>query len=190
VEKTMTDLTETTEMLAKAEEILKPFARVVNRPSPDRIDFTILPTRLESAIRTFVAEKWGYLTAITGIDRPGTAATLPEPKQWARTAGEQEESSAPIEQEGSIEVLYHFCHKAAIVTLRTSVRYSFPVIPSVCDILPAATLYERELIEMFGVKIFGTPIKEHLLLPDDWPDGTFPLRKSFKALQNNPTGEA
>lgn len=171
-----------TEKLARAEEILKPFAQATNRPSPDRLDITILPTILETAIRAFVAEKWGYLSAITGLDRPAKVAPQ---------AGAPEETGAASESEGSIELLYHFCHKAAIVTLRTSVPYSCAVIASICDILPAATLYERELIEMFGVNVVGTPVRDHLLLPEDWPDGTYPLRKSFKGLQiKSPAGEA
>jgi NADH:ubiquinone oxidoreductase subunit C len=179
-----------TEDLTKAEEILKPYSHQITRPASDRLDAIILPTALEAAVRALHAEPWGYLVAITGIDRPGVEVDLPEDKQWARLKEEHEALSASSEHEGSIEILYHFCHKAAIVTLRTAVRYSFPVIHSVCEILPAATLYERELIEMFGVKVVGTPSKEKLLLPDDWPDGVFPMRKSFKGFeQAQPAGE-
>ncbi len=119
----------------------------------------------------------GLPVAITGVDHPGETSPTPEDKQWARLAQDEEEAPSTTYQEGSVEILYHFCNKAAVVTLRVSARYSFPVINSICDIIPSATLYERELSEMFGVKVVGTPNKEHLLLPDDWPDGVFPLRK-------------
>ena len=169
----------TEEALAQAEEILKPFKLVSARPSPDRLDVTILPAAIEPAVRAIIDARWGYLTAITGLDRPGSLAPSPEDKQWSRLAADtQVIGSAPV-PEGSIEILYHFCQKAAIVTLRTGVRYSFAVIPSICGIIPAATLYERELGEMYGIKVVGTPSTSKLLLPDDWPDEIFPMRKSF-----------
>jgi Ni,Fe-hydrogenase III component G len=107
---------------------------------------------------------WPYLSAITGLDEPPST-------------GEGEP-----EQEGQIELLYHFCRGPYILTLRIRLPYSRPVVPSVCSLIPYATLYERELIEMFGVEIEGTPSKARLLLPDDWPEGVYPLRKSFKGL--------
>ena len=39
-----------------------------------------------------------------------------------------------------------------------------------------------ELIEMFGFVIEDTPDPARLLLPDDWPDGVYPLRKAFEGL--------
>ncbi len=172
---------DTTEALARAEEITRPYAQGVNRPAPDRLDVTILPADLEAVARALTAQKWGHLSAITGVDRPAKPAPAGDPAEAAAT-----------EPEGAIEILYHFCRKAAICTLRTSVSYASPEIHTVCDILPAATLYERELVEMFGVKVIGTPNPDRLLLPEDWPDGVYPLRKSFKGLQpaSSPSKEA
>jgi Ni,Fe-hydrogenase III component G len=31
--------------------------------------------------------------------------------------------------------------------------------------------------------VVGTPDPGKLLLPDDWPDGVYPLRKSFTGLE-------
>ena len=181
---------DTTSKLSRAEAILKPYDVLSTHPAPDRLDVTLLPSMLEAAVRELIAQRWGYLVAITGVDRPGIAALVPEEKQWSRLLVEQETPATSAEHEGSIELLYTFCSGAAIVTLRTSVRYSFPVIHTVCDVIPSATLYERELIEMFGIRIVGTPSKDKLLLPDDWPDGIYPLRKSFKGFTSNqPTGE-
>lgn len=175
------------EALLRAEELLKPFAQTSHRPAPERLDVMVLPSALVATVRALMRGRWGYLLAITGVDHPGEASPTPEDKQWARLARDEEESPATATPEGSVEILYHFCHKAAVVTLRASVRYSFPVIHTICDIIPSATLYERELIEMFGVKVVGTPNKDHLLLPNEWPDGAFPLRKSFKSLEDYET---
>jgi NADH-quinone oxidoreductase subunit D len=38
-------------------------------------------------------------------------------------------------------------------------------------------LFERELIEMFGVTVTGLADTSHLFLPDGWPEGTYPLLK-------------
>jgi NADH:ubiquinone oxidoreductase subunit C len=179
---------DTAEALSWAEEILKPFSRHNNRIPPDRLDVTIPMITIEPAVRALAALKWGNLSAITGLDHPGSTAVLPEEQQWSRLSGESEDLSSSTPREGSIEILYHFCRKAAIVTLRINVRYSAPVIPTICGILPAATLYERELIEMFGIQVVGTPNKDRLLLPDDWPYGVYPLRKSFKGLQSAQSG--
>ena len=78
-----------------------------------------------------------------------------------------------------LEALYHFCQGAAITTLRVSAPYSNPHIPSVCSLIPSATLYERELMELFGFVCDNTTDPTRLVLPDDWPDGVYPLRKSF-----------
>ena len=126
-----------------------------------RLDANLRPEMLITAIKALMASGWVYLSAITGLDIP------------------------PVEgetQEGQIELLYHFCSGPSILTLRTRVPYSNPVVASVCSLIPYATLYERELIEMLGVTIQGTPSTDRLLLPDDWPDGVYPLRKSFKGL--------
>ncbi|MCX7976926.1 MAG: NADH-quinone oxidoreductase subunit C, partial [Bellilinea sp.] len=53
------------------------------------------------------------------------------------------------------------------------------VLPSICPLIPSATLGERELMEMFGVKVEGTPDTSRLILADSWPEGVYPLRKSF-----------
>lgn len=177
------------EAFETAEAILKPYTRLATRPAPDRLDITILPNAVPAAVWALVYERWGYLTAITGLDRSGTTGQGSEEVQWARLAGESETASPGGAQEGAIEILYHFCQGEAILTLRTSVRYSFPVVHSICEVIPSATLYERELGEMFGVKVVGTPVKDKLLLPEDWPDGVFPLRKIFKSPELPPPGK-
>jgi len=52
-------------------------------------------------------------------------------------------------------------------------------IPSVCSICPGATFFERELGEMFGIHVIGTPNPDRLFLPDQWPTNAPPLRKDF-----------
>lgn len=143
------------------EQMLAPYATEIKRANALNMNVYLPADKLVPAVKSLREAQWGYLSAITGLDHPG-------------------------EPEGSIETLYQFCNRAEIVTLRVSVPYSAAVLPSVCGLIPTATLYEREMIEMFGVTIEGTPNTDKLLLPDDWPDGVYPLRKSFTGLDNTP----
>lgn len=149
-----------TSSLQNAEDLLNYWTGGMTLIGEDRLDVVIPAHDLVAAVRILRNAKWGYLSAITGLDRPAAA-------------------EATHELNGSLELLYHFTEGAAILTLRVSVPYARAVVPSVCGVLPYATLYERELIELFGVKITGTPNTDRLVLPDDWPQGVYPMRKSF-----------
>lgn len=148
--------------LQAAETLLQPIASQMTRPAADRLDAVITAAQLPAAVQALIGAHWGYLSAITGLDVPPPAAKAGEPVG-----------------EGSIEALYHFAGGGAVATLRMTVPYSAASIPSICHLIPSATLYERELAEMLGVVVAGTPDTDHLLLPDEWPADIYPLRKSF-----------
>ncbi|MGB9612561.1 MAG: NADH-quinone oxidoreductase subunit C [Candidatus Margulisiibacteriota bacterium] len=85
-----------------------------------------------------------------------------------------------------IEILYHMAmdKQGVMVTVKTLAEKPNPEIPTVVDFLPGAEWIEREIHEMFGVNFAGNPKLERLLLPDDWPQGVFPLRKkTFESEQ-------
>jgi|WetSurMetagenome_2_1015567.scaffolds.fasta_scaffold265805_1 Ni,Fe-hydrogenase III component G len=152
----------TTLALQAAENLLAPYTTEFKRPEADRLDAYVTIEQFKPAMTALLKDHWGYVAAITGLDQPAPAAA---------------EGTEP--GEGHIEGLYHISQGAAIVTVRVSVPYSNPVIPTICDLNAAATLAEREFIELFGVVCEGTPNTDKLVLPDDWPDGVYPLRKSF-----------
>jgi Ni,Fe-hydrogenase III component G len=157
--------------LQSAEGLLNRWTSGMSTPDIYRLDVVIQSRELKPAIKQLVESRWGYLSAMTGLDHPPVLA-----------APEDKKPSA----EGMLEVLYHFCEGAAIVTLRVSVPYSRPEIPSICDIVVYASLYEREIIELFGITFTGTPNTDRLVLPDEWPVGVYPLRKSFTSLKDIP----
>ncbi|WP_299029023.1 NADH-quinone oxidoreductase subunit C [uncultured Thermanaerothrix sp.] len=159
------------DLLNRALEAIRSWVQVEKTPQPNRVDVVIRREDLLTVVETLKQIQWGYLSAITGMDHPAVELG--------------QEGSA---QEGYVEVLYHFCEKDKVLTLRVSVPYSDAVIPSICGILPSATLYERELSEMFGVQIEGTPDTNRLLLPDNWPEGVYPLRKAFTGLEEAKEG--
>jgi Ni,Fe-hydrogenase III large subunit len=65
------------------------------------------------------------------------------------------------------------------VTLVASVDASHPEVPSLTPALPAANWHEREAQDLFGIRFVGHPDPRTLVLHDGWPDGLYPLRKSF-----------
>jgi Ni,Fe-hydrogenase III component G len=78
------------------------------------------------------------------------------------------------------EVIYHLSNDTTTVNVRILSPRSEPKIPSVCQIIPGAILYERELQDMFGLVVENIPDPRRLLLCDDWPQGQYPLRKDWK----------
>ena len=55
-----------------------------------------------------------------------------------------------------------------------------PVFPSIALLLPAATLYEREIKDTFGLIPEGNPDTRPLTLHEHWPEDVFPLRQEFE----------
>jgi NADH:ubiquinone oxidoreductase subunit C len=167
----------TQRILRTAEKILRPFMPAATNPEPCRLDVVVPRERLVEAASALAEAHWGYLAAITGLDlssakAPAKVAAMARPA--AMRAG-----SAVVDR---LEALYHFCEDAAIVTLRVEIPCTDATVPSLCDVIPSATLYERELSEMFGIAVVGTPVADRLLLPEDWPAGVYPMRKSFTGL--------
>jgi ech hydrogenase subunit E len=79
-----------------------------------------------------------------------------------------------------MEALYHFCSGPAIVTLRVPLpREGEASLPSLSGMIPPAGFFERELNEMMGVTITNIDDPSRLFLPDNWPDGVYPLRAEF-----------
>jgi len=90
-----------------------------------------------------------------------------------------------IDMMKSFELIYHIAvpgeHiRSILVNVKTHIPRDNPTILSVVDILPGATLYEREVHDLLGIVFEGHPNLERLILPDDWPEDEFPLRKDWK----------
>lgn len=134
---------------------LKNLGVELSQPAPRRINAKVERSALLETLR-FLKEKLGFshLAAITGVD-----------------LGE------------NFEVLYHVANSDVMVTVRVLAPRAEPRIPTVTPVIPGAILYERELQDMFGLVVEDIPDPRPLLLPDDWPQGQYPLRKDWKHVR-------
>lgn len=161
---------------------LQPLVERLGFQEEYRLDAYLSADRLLEAVSLLMRNGWTHLSAITGIDlaEPGPVAAGAPATENPPALQDQPDAGSVGAAEGRIELLYHFFEGKESITLRTSLPYSNPVGPSVCGLLPYATLYERELIELFGVHLAGTPDTARFLLPDDWPVGVYPMRKDYQ----------
>lgn len=93
-----------------------------------------------------------------------------------------------VDTRPGIEILYHmaFDKYNMIVSVKVLVKKPELEMPSFTDFMPAAEWIEREIHELLGVNFIGHPRLEKLLLPDDWQDGIYPLRKkTFESEREN-----
>lgn len=91
------------------------------------------------------------------------------------------------------EFLYHFHVDGTVVTLRTVKRKEDNTLESIVDLIPAANFIEREVAELFGVKLVNHPQPQYLILTKDWPDDKRPLRRPLEGElppQARPAAEA
>ncbi|MFB0503293.1 MAG: NADH-quinone oxidoreductase subunit C [Candidatus Bathyarchaeia archaeon] len=84
-----------------------------------------------------------------------------------------------------IELIYHLSHRDALVSLRVLVSKEAVAVPTIVDLIPGASLYEREVHDLFGVRFDGNTDLSPLLLPDDWPEDIHPLRQEWSLERIN-----
>jgi len=74
------------------------------------------------------------------------------------------------------------------VFLRAYLPADDPSFPSVAAKLPAALWIEREVKDLLGFNPVEHPDPRRLILPEDWPEGVYPLRKDMD-YRNSPITE-
>lgn len=82
----------------------------------------------------------------------------------------------------NIEILYHFSleYINLLISLRVKLDRKKPVIDSLAPVFRGANWIEREMHEILGIEFKGHPDMRRLLLPDEWPEGVYPLRADYK----------
>jgi len=86
-----------------------------------------------------------------------------------------------------MEILYHFTLEDInlVISLRVKLDKSKLEIDSLTPSFEAANWIEREIHEMLGIKFKGHPDLRRLLLPDEWPKDSYPLRRDYKEWDKN-----
>jgi len=87
-----------------------------------------------------------------------------------------------LDEGESLALIYHVAHAdGTVLSLKTHVPKTDPVLQTITDIFPGSMSYERELVDLLGARVEGLPTGHRYPLPDNWPAGQYPLRKDWKA---------
>jgi formate hydrogenlyase subunit 5 len=78
-----------------------------------------------------------------------------------------------------IELNYHIRCGGA-VTIKNRVPREKPWIRTITDLIPGASFYEREVFDLLGVMFEGHPKLKRFILPENWNQGEYPLRKDWE----------
>ena len=116
-----------------------------------RVWFETAPEKLAEIVEFLKAAGYNHISTITGFDE-----------------GE------------NLGAFYHVTDTHIIATIKVKTPLSAPKLPTVTGIFPSAISYERELEDLLGITVEGLPPGRRYPLPDDFPNGQYPLRKTWK----------
>jgi Ni,Fe-hydrogenase III large subunit/Ni,Fe-hydrogenase III component G len=99
-------------------------------------------------------------------------------KHHGRLAGVFAEDARGAEHAFFVYYLYALDAAHGFVLVRVPIPADKPELNSVTNAVPAANWQEREIQDLFGIKLLGHPNPRRCVLHDDWPE-VYPLRKDF-----------
>src|SRR6266704_3368049 len=99
-------------------------------------------------------------------------------KYQGRLAGVFAEDARAEHNVFFVYYLYALDSAHGFVLVRVPVAADKPELPSVTNAIHAANWQEREIQDLFGIKLVGHPNPRRCALHDDWPE-VYPLRKDF-----------
>ncbi|MBO3755286.1 MAG: NADH-quinone oxidoreductase subunit C [Candidatus Brockarchaeota archaeon] len=142
--------------MEKVKKALGKKAVEVTTPRQRRMFVTVKPRDYKATVKTLKDMGISHVSTITGLD-----------------TGED------------LMILTHLFGLGVEVTVKTAVDRKDPVVSSITDLIPGAIFYEREVYDLLGVKFRGHPNLQRLVLPEDWPEDAYPLRKDFKVQRRD-----
>jgi Ni,Fe-hydrogenase III large subunit/Ni,Fe-hydrogenase III component G len=80
----------------------------------------------------------------------------------------------------NLGIYYHIRTSNNITTIKIEVPKDKPKTQTITSLIPGAAFHEIEVADLLGVVFEGNPLNGHFVLPENWPDGVYPLRKDFK----------
>ena len=96
--------------------------------------------------------------------------------------GARFQTASGIDTPPGFEILYHWAvdRLGIVVSVRTLLSGREPEIDSIANLCMAAEWIEREMWELLGIRFRNHPDLRHLLLSEDWPEGSHPLRRDWE----------
>jgi Ni,Fe-hydrogenase III component G len=86
-----------------------------------------------------------------------------------------------LDRGDGFEVIYHLNQDGRVIlNLKVLLEKENPQVKTVTAYCPSADIYERELMDLLGIKVEGLAPGERYPLSDEWPKGEYPLRKDWK----------
>lgn len=94
---------------------------------------------------------------------------------------ERTRAHRPGQPPSDFSVVYHLLayERNADIRLKVPLLGDYPAVRTVTDLWPSANWYEREMWDMFGIKVEGHPNLRRILMPPTWKG--HPLRKESPA---------
>jgi len=135
----------------------------VARQTADQLTVTVKPETLPDVMEFLYYGRGGWLSVIVGNDERAISNVY-----------------------AAYYVLSLEEDDKCFITVRTEINPDTLEFPSVTPRVPACVWGERELRDMFGLRPVGLPDERRLVLPDDWPDGLYPLRKDSMDYRHRP----
>jgi len=141
-------------------------------------------TALENGITEYLRQELGpdFMEATIPRERRVSVKIKPAALRKAVNALKKKYSSlrfiaiSVIDHGLDFEFLHHFHLNESVLTLRSLKQKENNILESIVDLIPAANFAEREISDLFGVKIQNHSQSQHLILTKDWPDDKRPLR--------------
>lgn len=109
-------------------------------------------------------------------------AIVPVGRHIFRDLGARFNIASGVDTRTHIEILYHFTIEEInlLISLRVKLDHDKPEIDSLAKTFEGANWIEREIHELLGVNFKGHSDLRRLLLPDQWPEGVYPLRRDYR----------
>ncbi len=137
--------------------------RDVNRVDDEQVCITVAADQAPDVIEYLYYQRGGWMPVMVGNDeRPLTGVYA---LYYVLSMEEQD---------------------PGFVMVRVEVPADTCAFKSVTPKVPAAVWSEREVQDMFGLRAEGIIDDRNLVLPDDWPQGTYPLRKDSMDYRYRP----
>lgn len=153
----------------------------------------------EEKIRQSLIEKFAYLQGNINIPRPRRISLQVEYQNFHAVfeyaAGDLKFphlcTITGLDEQDKLSFIYHLAQDSGVVlNIKVSVPRENPVLKTVTPFFPGAEIYERELVDLLGVKVDGLPPGARYPLTDDWPAGQYPLRKDWKQQSKEESKDA